>query len=144
MKNYLVSLIFVFSPLSLASDASKVEINNNKWKVVNFWAEWCGPCRKEIPELNALSIDIPEKSLQVLGVNFDDNPHPKTLMIAKKMGIEFSILTVEQVEQLNLQYPVVLPSTYILSPDNKLIEVLVGEQTKDSLIKILTKLDVKI
>ena len=59
--------------------------------MVNFWAQWCGPCRKEIPELNELSLDNAEKSLQVLGVNFDDDPHAKTLEIAQKMGIEFFI-----------------------------------------------------
>ena len=27
---------------------------DKQWKVINYWAEWCGPCRIEIPELNAL------------------------------------------------------------------------------------------
>ena len=37
-----------------------------KWVVVNYWAEWCGPCREEIPELNALYHEI-YKDNQLLG-----------------------------------------------------------------------------
>ncbi len=148
MRSYLIILLLIFSTLSNAdSNANEIKeanIDNHKWKVVNFWAQWCAPCRKEIPELNELSLGNAEKSLQVLGVNFDDEPHAKTLKIAQKMGIEFSILTIEQVEKLNLQHPVALPCTYILSPDNKLLKVLYGEQTKDSLMKVLSEVDAKI
>ena len=41
-----------------------------QWLLINYWAEWCGPCRTEIPELNALSET--EQGLAVLGVNFDE------------------------------------------------------------------------
>src|SRR5690606_11211450 len=40
-----------------------------QWLVINYWAEWCAPCRKEIPELNALPEHI--DGVRVLGVNFD-------------------------------------------------------------------------
>ena len=43
------------------------------WVIVNYWAEWCAPCRKEIPELNELN-DFQMKDgnvIKVYGVNFD-------------------------------------------------------------------------
>ena len=42
---------------------------HGRWLVINYWAEWCTPCIKEIPELNQLAQQYPE--LAVVGVNFD-------------------------------------------------------------------------
>src|SRR3546814_7187463 len=42
-----------------------------QWLVINYWAEWCAPCRTEIPELNALDKQLKSQSASVLGVNFD-------------------------------------------------------------------------
>jgi len=40
--------------------------------VVNFWATWCAPCRKEIPMLSALQRKLAARSVQVIGVALDD------------------------------------------------------------------------
>ena len=43
------------------------------WVVINYWAEWCAPCRKEIPELNELPAIAAEQGavFKVFGVNYD-------------------------------------------------------------------------
>lgn len=40
---------------------------DKQWLVLNYWAEWCGPCRTEIPELNALAEGLKGQSVSVLG-----------------------------------------------------------------------------
>ena len=42
-----------------------------QWLVINYWAEWCKPCRTEIPELNRLAVALEGQGARVLGVNFD-------------------------------------------------------------------------
>ena len=54
-------------------DGEKTQLSHwdGRWLVVNYWAEWCAPCRTEIPELNELHHDRVNHGLVVLGVNWD-------------------------------------------------------------------------
>ena len=47
-------------------------IGNNKVVLVNFWATWCGPCRREIPELVALQREFKDKGVEVVGLTVED------------------------------------------------------------------------
>lgn len=41
-----------------------------RWLLINYWAEWCAPCRKEIPELNQIHAERAATGVAVLGVNY--------------------------------------------------------------------------
>ncbi len=47
-------------------------IGNNKVVLVNFWATWCGPCRREIPELVELQREFKDKGFEVVGLTVED------------------------------------------------------------------------
>jgi thiol-disulfide isomerase/thioredoxin len=47
-------------------------IGNNKVVLVNFWATWCGPCRREIPELVELQRQFKDKGFEVVGLTVED------------------------------------------------------------------------
>ena len=49
--------------------------------VVDFWAEWCGPCKQMAPHLEAVSVDMAGK-VKVAKINVDENP-----MVASKYGV---------------------------------------------------------
>ena len=112
-----------------------------KWRIVNYWSEWCAPCRREIPMLNELNETLLTTNVTIVGVNFDEDPREKTLTIAEGMGIEFPTLTTDMVADLQLRAPDVLPTTYILSPDNEVVAKMIGEQTKESLQTQLASLN---
>ena len=99
-----------------------VERLEGQWLVINYWAQWCAPCRTEIPELNALEKQLKEQSVQVLGVNFD------------------ALQGEDPAERYQLPRAEVLPVTYIVDDQGRMRERLLGEQTAAGLTARLAAL----
>lgn len=100
-----------------------------QWLVINYWAEWCKPCRTEIPELNRLHDQLRDKQAQVLGVNFDSLQGAELQRVSDSFAIRFTVLADDPAMRLDLPRNDVLPVTYIIGADGKLRERLFGEQT---------------
>ena len=105
------------------------------WMIVNYWAEWCAPCRKEIPELNKLALR--NSQIGVYAVNFDGVQGEALLQQAAELDIQFPLLTVDPGEGLGLTRPNVLPTTLIISPQGEEVTRLIGPQTEEGLLKEL-------
>ncbi|MGH8657828.1 MAG: TlpA family protein disulfide reductase [Gammaproteobacteria bacterium] len=67
---------------------------NGKVLVVNFWATWCPPCRKEIPQFIALQQEFEERGLQFLGIAIDDREAVREF--AQSLRFNYPILVGEQ------------------------------------------------
>ncbi|MGY8831135.1 MAG: TlpA disulfide reductase family protein [Pseudomonadales bacterium] len=117
-----------------------VERLEGQWLVINYWAQWCAPCRTEIPELNALEKQLKEQSVQVLGVNFDALQGEKLSKAAQDMGITFTVLAQDPAERYQLPRAEVLPVTYIVDDQGRMRERLLGEQTAAGLTARLAAL----
>jgi thiol-disulfide isomerase/thioredoxin len=103
------------------------------WLLINYWAEWCGPCRDEIPELNELHHQGETNGIVVLGVNYDGLVGEKLTDLIGTMDIEFPVLLDDPRLRWQQETPAVLPTTFLINPDGELAEVLVGPQSLDSL-----------
>lgn len=117
-----------------------VERLEGQWLVINYWAQWCAPCRTEIPELNALETQLKAQSVQVLGVNFDGLQGEKLSQAAQDMNITFTVLAQDPAERYQLPRAEVLPVTYIVDPQGRMRERLLGEQTAAGLTAHLAAL----
>jgi thiol-disulfide isomerase/thioredoxin len=62
--------------------------------IVNFWATWCAPCRREIPLLNQLAAARAEDNFQVVGIAIDFRD--KVLAYARETQIDYPLLIGEQ------------------------------------------------
>ena len=140
VKILFFSLLLLLGSCGLADKNANTEpvfsIDNykGKWLVLNYWAEWCAPCIKEIPELNALDRDY-SADLDVVAVNFDHIKGQALTDLAAKMKITFEVLEKDPADILRLSRPASLPTTYIFGRDGKLYAKLVGPQTIESILK---------
>ncbi|MNJ72495.1 Thiol-disulfide oxidoreductase ResA [compost metagenome] len=109
--------------------------------MLNYWAEWCAPCRKEIPELNALDQQqLGGQGVRVLGVNFDALQGDSLRQAADTMGIAFTVLAEDPAQRYGLPPSKVLPVTYIVDARGRVREQLLGEQTEAGLVARLQAL----
>jgi thiol-disulfide isomerase/thioredoxin len=105
-----------------------------RWLVINYWAEWCAPCREEIPELNRLHAEGDRYGLVVLGVNYDGLQGEALTGVMERMDVAFPVLAEDPRSRWGLPLPSILPSTVIVDPEGEVHEVLVGPQTEESLL----------
>jgi len=99
----------------------------DKLVLINYWAIWCAPCRKEVPELNEL-MHLHQDKLHVVGVNFDGAKDEKLRSEVTKLGIEFPNFTRDPRQLWGLEPVTVLPETLILDGQGNLLHRLVGPQ----------------
>src|SRR6185312_3120591 len=104
-----------------------------KWLVINYWAKWCSPCLKELPDLNQLYLKHKNKVV-VLGVSFDDLPAEEIKAFVDEQHLHFPFLKDFAKEKWKIEALETLPLTLIFSPDHKLIKILKGPQTQETLL----------
>jgi thiol-disulfide isomerase/thioredoxin len=104
-----------------------------KWVVLNYWASWCHPCTKEIPELNAFYDKYKGKSVAVFGVNYDQVSPEEVKSLMKKMAMHYPNLAGDPATVLGLGDIPGIPVTFIFNPQGQLVDKLMGEQTVKSL-----------
>lgn len=130
MKRLVLAITLVLLG-ACSSDPSGLAAYRGQWVLINYWAQWCKPCIKEIPELNEL--DHSRDDVTVLGVNYDGltGAELESQLTALKVG--FATLEQDPAASLGVTRPVVLPTTFLLNPDGELVATLVGPQTLESL-----------
>jgi thiol-disulfide isomerase/thioredoxin len=116
---------------------------DKQWLVLNYWAEWCGPCRTEIPQLNALADQLKGKKIGVFGVNFDNVQGEELKSASEKLGITFTVLAQDPADLFDLPRSEALPVTYIIDNKGKVREQMMGEQTAAGVIAKLEALQAK-
>tara|TARA_A100001011_G_scaffold311679_1_gene328817 strand:- start:104 stop:622 length:519 start_codon:yes stop_codon:yes gene_type:complete len=99
------------------------EFTNNKFTILNFWASWCAPCRKEHPNLVRLS---KVKNLKLIGINFKDNKENAKNFL-KENGNPFDILAEDKNGKNSVNFGVYgIPETILIDSELKILRKYIG------------------
>ena len=107
---------------------------DGKLVLLNFWATWCGPCREEMPLLDATHEKFADKGLLVVGVAIDDSDAVRDFL--KDYPIRYPILLAGDDEDASLRYGdtrSVLPYSVLIGRDGRLLAQRAGYFSEDSL-----------
>ena len=103
-----------------------------KWLVLNYWATWCTPCRKEIPELSALH--EARDDIVVLGLAFEDTEMETFDTFLEEFQPAYPLLLVDVYAPPEpFGAPKALPTTIILNPDGYTVKTFLGPVTREDL-----------
>ena len=102
--------------------------------LINFWATWCGPCKRELPDLVALRDEYKDKNIKILGISVDRDGDVLNLVHT------FAV-------KANLAYPIVIdngdleqafggirgiPTSFFVNRKGEIVKKMIGLQTKET------------
>ncbi|MGH8223852.1 MAG: redoxin domain-containing protein [Woeseiaceae bacterium] len=107
-------------------------------RLVNFWATWCAPCRREIPLLKKTQAAYAEQRLQVIGVAIDFTED--VLAYAEDAQFNYPVLIGQEdamaaAERSGIDF-VGMPFTLIVGPDGRMIKAHLGEIVEEDIARI--------
>ena len=127
----------------MIENEGKVSLNDIEFKemlIINFWASWCEPCKKEIPELNTFNESLDgDNNTRLIGVAIDDMDEVISFM--KEIPISYSNLTDEKNGFLLSRHfgndKGVLPFTVVVDKNYQIRHKFYGEITEKDLLNVV-------
>ena len=125
-----------FTLEQLGGGAVSLSDFRGEWVVVNYWATWCAPCRKEMPELSALHEE--RSDVTVLGLAYEDVEDNDFEQFLETAPVSYPILKVDVYQPPEpFGAPKVLPTTIILDPGGRAVKAFLGPVTRESIEQFL-------
>ena len=117
-----------FTLLQLHGDQVSLADFRQQWVVLNYWATWCVPCRKEIPDL--IELHDSREDIVVLGLAFEDTEVANFDAFLEEFQPSYPILLVDVYAPPEpFGAPKVLPTTIILDPEGVPVKTFLGPVT---------------
>ena len=150
MKNLIIVLMFVVTAVFTTSALAQRQAPNVVFKtvdgkmydlskltgkvvIVNFWATWCGPCRKEIPDFIEFYKNYKDKGLEILGVSLDREGWEKVTPFLKQTPINYPIVLGNGEIAGKFSKFNAIPTTFIIDKSGKIVDEHTGVMTKSQL-----------
>lgn len=122
------------------TDGKMLRLSDYRGKVViiDFWATWCPPCRKGIPDLIDIKKKYGPKGVEIIGVSVDTDTKNEVIPFIKEKGINYPVVYGNQ--NVYMQYGGIraIPTTFVIDKEGKIVasyEGLVPKVTYENHIK---------
>ena len=107
-----------------ATDGSTLKMSDYKGKVVilDFWATWCPPCRRSIPDLIALKNEFGPQGFEIIGVSVDTDTKSEVAPFVERTGINYPVVFGNM--QVYQQYGgiKVVPTSFVIDTEGKIVK----------------------
>ncbi|MGB8634312.1 MAG: TlpA disulfide reductase family protein [Rhodanobacteraceae bacterium] len=121
---------------TLAGQPWRLSDQRGKWVVINFWATWCSPCIKEMPEISGFVSQ--HEQVEAIGLAYEDSDKATVEAFLKKHPVAYPIALVDPFKPpADFDTPRGLPTTYIIAPDGSVSTKHVGPITAVDLAKLI-------
>jgi thiol-disulfide isomerase/thioredoxin len=144
MKSLIAFLLVMVAPVFAAStmptlsvktlDGGSFELaaHKGKWVIVNYWATWCSPCLKELPDISAF-VAAHKGKVAAIGLDYEDAEPADIEKFLKSHPLSYPVAIVD-VDNPPAAFgaPTGLPNTFVIAPDGRLAKTFLGPlQAKD-------------
>ena len=124
-RDFSLPVLFPASEAGTADETQSLSALKGKVVFVNFWATWCGPCRSEMPSMEALYSRYKDRGFEILAVNSGEK-EPEVLAFMRSNSLTFPT-TLDEDGRVSRTYGIqAIPTTFILDREGKIILRMVG------------------
>lgn len=110
-----------------STNGKNIKLSDYRGKIVivDFWATWCAPCRKGIPDLIELQKEFKD-NLVVIGISLDQDTKPDVIPFINKYGINYPV--VYATNQVIIDYGSInlIPTSFIINREGEIVDKQVG------------------
>ena len=122
---------------------ARLRSSGKKATLVNAWASWCGPCRREVPMLQALSVNLEPLGVDVVLVTVDEaKDEAKAQSFLKDNGITLQSYIVDGSigafkAGINPRWPGMLPASFLFDGAGELVHFWGGEAFENEIVPVV-------
>jgi len=124
-----------------STGGSIVKLSDYKGKVVllDFWATWCPPCRRGIPDLINLKNTFKDKGFEIIGISLDTDTKPDVIPFIKEYGINYPVVYGNA--DITQKYGGIqaIPTSFVIDRKGNIISTHVGLVPKSTYIQDINK-----
>jgi len=144
---FVAGYIFPLSGPAIDFDTKDVEGNSivlSKFKgkivILDFWATWCPPCRKEIPNLKKIYSEFKGNDFEIISIALERKPDEYAKKFVKENGMDWvHIIDKEEGRKIAKDYKIrYIPTMYVIDKKGKIIESGIrGDKLKEKIAELL-------